>query len=252
VAVAIGVSALLGCAPDPGQVGGHEDLGDFEAPVTSSPSPEESSPDSVAAVEDGKLPADEAVRLAVRVRASGCGRVSTGSGFVLRSGVLVTNRHVVDEARRVQINTWDGASLEGRFVAVAFYSDLALVALDATPASPPILAETDPQPGDTVFAVGYPAGGPQTIEQGEVVGYEAAREFGDMGNVGNVMRITAQVKPGNSGGPLLDAKGSVAGVVYAVETRSGHGLALPVSTLRLLDERVQGGDVSDFGSPWGC
>jgi S1-C subfamily serine protease len=50
---------------------------------------------------------------------------------VLRSGVLVTNRPVVDEARRVQINTWDGASLEGRFVAVAFYSDLALVALDA-------------------------------------------------------------------------------------------------------------------------
>jgi S1-C subfamily serine protease len=56
----------------------------------------------------------------------------------------------------------------------------------------------------------------------------------NLGVPGEVMRLTANVQPGNSGGPVLDGRGHVVGIVYAIELATGYGLAIPPDTLRTL------------------
>ena len=88
-----------------------------------------------------------------------------------------------------------------------------------------------PKPGDEVTVVGYPGGGELTLAPGSVVDLVNDRRYGIEGRI---MRLTAQVVPGNSGGPVLDRRGKIAGVVYAYELSTGYGLAIPVDTLRKL------------------
>ncbi len=85
--------------------------------------------------------------------------------------------------------------------------------------------------GADVAAVGYPLGGPFTITEGVVIDRIDGFDF----NVpGDILRISAEVQPGNSGGPLLDRRGRVAGVVYAIERATGLGLAIPMDTVNML------------------
>lgn len=93
-------------------------------------------------------------------------------------------------------------------------------------------------PGAPVTAVGFPSGGPLELAEGEVVDEVDGRGFGV---AGPVLRVTSELEPGNSGGPLLDARGRVVGVAFAVEVATGLGLALPLDTVdALLDEAVPG------------
>ncbi|MPZ88961.1 MAG: trypsin-like serine protease [Nitriliruptorales bacterium] len=208
---------------------------------------EEDAADEDAADEDVERALREAT---VRVRATGCGRLGTGSGFMLDRSMLVTNRHVVDDATQVQLNTWDGVSLQGAFVAVAFYSDLALAALDDELATTIPLAPHDPRPGEPVIVAGYPGGGVQDASPGTVLDYIDARDVDFPDNVGKLMRLDATVRPGSSGGPVADHNGEVVGVVYASNGR--YGFAIPVSTLRSLADRVRSGDAAGIGPPRGC
>jgi len=70
---------------------------------------------------------------------------------------------------------------------------------------------------------------------------------GVLGEREKVLRVSAAVTHGSSGGPLLDRAGQVVGVIYAGETRTGYGLAIPVSTLRTLL-----GDPALLGLPAPC
>jgi S1-C subfamily serine protease len=94
--------------------------------------------------------------------------------------------------------------------------------------------------GDAVTAVGYPLGGPLTLSAGTVIDRV---DGASLGIEGPVMRLTATVRPGNSGGPVLDRKGHVVGIVYAIERATGFGLAVPVDTLRSL---VRAGGFDDL------
>jgi S1-C subfamily serine protease len=172
----------------------------------------------------------QASRLTVRVRNVSCLGVGRGSGFAIASNVLVTNRHVLAGAETIEVSTWNGHTYEVASASVGVLGDLGLAVVDGRL---PLVGEFGPPPeaGDLVTAVGYPRGGPLTLSEGAVVDRVAGARL-DV--EGPVVRLTARVQPGNSGGPLLDAKGRIAGIVYAIEIGSGFGLAIPVDTLRRL------------------
>ena len=185
-----------------------------------------------------------AAEVTMRVRNRGCDGVATGSGFAVAARRLVTNRHVVEGAEELQLDTWDGRSVSVAVHRVAYLHDLALIeTLEPLPRVARLAAD-DPEPEAPVTAVGFPRGGPLAQTRGRVVDLVAGARLGEHGKV---LRVSAAVTHGNSGGPLLDQAGRVIGVVYAGETRTGYGLAIPVSTLRILLDRPE-----LLGSPEPC
>jgi S1-C subfamily serine protease len=177
--------------------------------------------------------ARQAKRLTVRVRNISCDGIGRGSGFAVGRDVLVTNRHVLAGAEDLEVSTWDGRTLEASSAVVGVLRDIGVVEVDGRLPSvgefgPP------PEPGDAVTAVGYPLGGPLTLSEGTIVDRVDGADY--LGVPGTVMRLTARVQKGNSGGPVLDRKGRIVGVVYALEVSTGFGLAIPVDTVRRLVE----------------
>jgi S1-C subfamily serine protease len=175
----------------------------------------------------------EATQITVRVRNLTCQGVARGSGFAIDRHTLVTNRHVVAGAERLEVDTADGTTLKVSTARVGVLGDVAFVTVDGVlPVSANLSGKADQ--GEDIAAVGYPLGGPLTITQGIVIDRIDGSRFHVQGNI---LRISAEVQPGNSGGPLLDRKGHVAGVVYAIEVATGLGLAIPMDTVNtLIDE----------------
>lgn len=172
----------------------------------------------------------QARRLTVRVRNVSCLGVGTGSGFAIAPDILVTNRHVLASADELEVSTWNGRTFPVPFAAVGVVGDLGVAVVDG---KLPLVGRFGPPPkqGDLVTAVGYPLGGPLTLSEGSVVD----RVDGEhVGVPGAVIRLTTRIRPGNSGGPVLDRKGRIAAIVYAIEVRTGFGLAIPVDTVRRL------------------
>ena len=172
--------------------------------------------------------------ITVRVRNLSCAGLGTGSGFAIDRSTLITNRHVVAGASRLEVNTSDGRTYDVTAAEVGVLGDVAFVKIDG---ELPVAANLDGRalPQSKIAAVGYPEGGPFTLESGRVIERTRGERFGISGPV---LRISAEVRPGNSGGPLLDRRGRVAGVVFALELDTGLGLAIPMGTVNDLLEQA--------------
>lgn len=178
-------------------------------------------------------------RVTVRVRAVGCGRIGTASAVAVGRRLLVTNRHVVAGADRIELNFWDGTAASARLQTVAVADDLALVRVSRRLPAVARVAESDADKGTAVLIVGFPKGGEQSVAKGELIEYAPLERHPD---ASPVMRLSAPVEPGNSGGPVFDQSGAVVGVVFGIETATGNGLAIPSAAIRdLLDDRDAGG-----------
>src|SRR4051794_32765964 len=158
-----------------------------------------------------------AEELTLRVRNISCQGVATGSGFALDPHTIITNRHVLAGAAVLELNTWDGSSLDAD---VDESSTGRLVDIGVTKVSEalPTVAKlgSDPKPGQRVTAVGYPLGGPLTLSPGRVIAYlDGDKLPGEIAFPGKVMELSTRIKHGNSGGPLLDSAGRVVGVTFA-------------------------------------
>jgi S1-C subfamily serine protease len=141
--------------------------------------------------------------------------VSTGTAFFASwEGLLVTNHHVLGEARRVHVKLDDGDLLEAKVVATDRANDLAVLQVDAIREPLPIPADPTLVKGQEVLTLGYPLVALQ--------GQEAKATFGRVnalsGYQGDVRfaQIDVPIQPGNSGGPLLDRRGHVVGVVTSM------------------------------------
>jgi S1-C subfamily serine protease len=158
----------------------------------------------------------------------GCAAGSTGSGFVVAPERVMTNAHVVAGVDDPQVEL-DGRTHEASTVYFDPGLDVAVLAVPdlAAPALP--FAEPAQRGADAVV-VGHPGGGPFTAVSARVRQELDARGF-DIYGAGSVDRevyaVSADVRPGNSGGPLLDTDGEVYGVVFAAAAdQPGVGYAL--------------------------
>jgi S1-C subfamily serine protease len=179
----------------------------------------------------------------VRIRSLGCDRLGLGSGFALADGLIVTNRHVVGQPRQVSIATWDGRSFEADVEGIALDADLAILRVPGADLPVAELRAEAIAVGELVAAIGYPGGGPATIATGTVLGRRTATLGGE---ATDVIVTDADVRQGNSGGPLVDTDGRVVGVVVALSVGDGYGLAIPVPDLVERLER------RGFAPPDGC
>jgi S1-C subfamily serine protease len=137
---------------------------------------------------------------------------SSGTGFfITEDGYLLTNFHVVEDARQVKIRTATG-TLEARIVAKSKGQDLALLKIEGKFKALP-LAQKTPGLGVPVFTIGFPNIVMQGLEPKYTDG-KISSLFG-MQDDPNNYQISVPVQSGNSGGPLLDSAGNVVGVIVA-------------------------------------
>lgn len=156
-----------------------------------------------------------------RVQAEACTVRSTGTGFVIAAGYVVTNAHVVAGARRIVVDT---ATDRRTAVPVLFDPDLdiALLRVDGLVAPSLVFATAEPSRGALGATVGYPGGGDAVVEPAAVTATFDAEGLDISGTervTRRIIELRARVEPGDSGGPLLLVDGTVGGVVFA-ESRS--------------------------------
>lgn len=189
-------------------------------------------PEQIAGAAEAPDPATVALESVLRIRSvSPCG-TGVGSGFVLEGGQLITNRHVIEGARRIQVETWDGRPVAVGAARVGVETDIGVIDLpratvrrfDGLP-----LADEPVAVGARLAALGYALAGPAKITHGQYLDRAPGRRFAEPGPV---LRMSTSVQPGNSGGPLIDAEGNVVGVVYAYEVATLLSLAVPRERLQ--------------------
>lgn len=157
--------------------------------------------------------------------------LTTGSGFFIRPGQVVTNLHVIRGARRTAVKTLDG---KGRvyevsgLLAVDEEGDLALMRVDMSPERPRSseLALSLPEEGETVFVIGNPLKLEGSVTDGIV---SAVRE---VPGVGKIIQTTAPISHGNSGSPIFNLRGQVVGVI-TVKVTNGQNISLAISSERV-------------------
>ena len=155
-------------------------------------------------------------QLVVKVSSVGCGGIVTGSGFPVGNGYVVTNAHVVSGTSSHVITKPDGSALRAD---VVYFDPERDVAVLYVPGFKPSGVTFGPaQRGTEAAVIGYPGGGPEKIVPAVVDGTVSAQGR-DIYNENFVTRqvyvIQANVKPGNSGGPIIDLQGRVLGMVFA-------------------------------------
>ena len=174
-----------------------------------------------------------------------------GSGFIYdKAGRIITNNHVVGDAKIVDVTFVDGNRYTAKVVGTDIYSDIAVIQIQNTTKQPqpqhPPLPVLKPlvignssklEVGDPVIAIGNPFGLSDTLTTGIVSGI--GRLLPSAGGAGfsipNAIQTDAPINPGNSGGPLLNMRGEVVGINTAVfsgtGTFSGIGFAVPSNAI---------------------
>jgi serine protease Do len=157
-----------------------------------------------------------------------------GSGFFISAdGYAVTNNHVINNAKTVEVVTDDGKILTAKVIGTDPKTDLALIKVDGNDFPFVKFADRDPRIGDWVIAVGNPFGLGGTVTAGVVSA--RGRDIG-AGPYGDYIQIDAPINKGNSGGPSFDVNGNVIGVNTAIFSPSGGsvgiGFDIPADTAK--------------------
>jgi serine protease Do len=160
-----------------------------------------------------------------------------GSGFFISSdGYAVTNNHVVDHAKSVQVTTDDGHIYTAKVVGTDARTDLALIKVDGKSDFAHVgFEDQTPRVGDWVVAVGNPYGLGGTVTAGII---SAEGRNIDSNTYGSYLQIDAPINKGNSGGPTFDTNGNVIGVNTAIYSPSGGsigiGFDVPAPTVKMV------------------
>ncbi|HXR10855.1 MAG TPA: trypsin-like peptidase domain-containing protein [Gaiellaceae bacterium] len=163
-----------------------------------------------------------------------------GSGFVIdKAGHIVTNYHVVQGASRVEVSFSNQEQLPARIVGRDPSTDLAVLQVHASSRAltPLTLGDSDlVRVGDSVVAIGNPLGEDRSITAGIVSALERRIYAPNGAPIDHAIQTDAALNHGNSGGPLLNARGQVIGVTSQIQTDGssgniGIGFAIPINTV---------------------
>jgi S1-C subfamily serine protease len=188
---------------------------------------------AVVTVVEHLTPSVVSIRVATEVR-RGVSAEGAGSGFVVApDGFVVTNHHVVENARGATVVFTDGRELAARVVGIDPATDLALLRVAEGGLAPVEIGRSEAlRVGQLVVAIGNPLGFQSTVSAGVVsaLGRNLRARSGRL--IENVIQTDVALNPGNSGGPLVDSGGRVVGVNTAmIPMAQGLCFAIPSSTM---------------------
>jgi S1-C subfamily serine protease len=179
-----------------------------------------------------------------------------GSGSVLdNSGHILTNNHVISDARQIVVTLFNGESYPARRIGADPVNDIAILKIDAPPEQlfPISLGDSDGlQVGMRVFALGNPFGLDRTMSTGIISSLNRSLEVQENWVIKSIIQIDASINPGSSGGPLLDSQGRLIGMNTAIATgdsrflrqSAGIGFSIPVNLIRrVIPDLIQHGRV---------
>ncbi|MFS0516165.1 HhoA/HhoB/HtrA family serine endopeptidase [Nostoc sp. UIC 10607] len=167
-----------------------------------------------------------------------------GSGFIIdKSGLVMTNAHVVDKADKVTVRLKDGRTFEGKVQGIDEVTDLAVVKINAGNDLPvaPLGSSSNVQVGDWAIAVGNPLGFDNTVTLGIVSTLKrSSAQVGISDKRLDFIQTDAAINPGNSGGPLLNGQGEVIGINTAIRPDAmGIGFAIPIDKAKAIAAQLQ-------------
>lgn len=184
---------------------------------------------------------------------------SSGSGFILtEDGYIVTNQHVIEDARKLTVVLNDGQEIEATLIGSDVMSDVAVLKIEAENLKPLPIGDSDSiRVGEFVLAIGNPLGTNElygSVTFGIISA--KARRINIDGFENEFIQTDAAVNPGNSGGPLINMNGEVVGVTNAKYFTAGYdeygnalntegiGFALPMNNvMTIVDSLIKNGQV---------
>ncbi len=173
--------------------------------------------------------------------AAGSGVIITPDGFVL------TNNHVIAQARTVEVGLTDGSALSGDVVGTDPDTDLAVLRVGASSLPAAELGDSEKlRVGQVAIAIGNPLGFQSTVSAGVISALGRALRGQSGRLIENMIQTDVALNPGNSGGPLVDSAGRVIGINTAmVSMAQGLSFAIPVNTAKwVLAELILNGRVN--------
>lgn len=175
-----------------------------------------------------------------------------GSGSVLdKAGHILTNYHVIEDARQIEVTLFDGSTHAARLVGQDAANDVAVLSVEAPEdlLFPVRFGDSSRlKVGQRVFAIGNPFGLERTLTTGIISSLNRRLPGREGRMLKSLIQTDAAINPGNSGGPLLDRTGRLIGMTTAIASRTGQntgvGFAIPVSSIsRIVPQLIEKGRV---------
>ena len=179
-----------------------------------------------------------------------------GSGFVFdKKGHIITNAHVVNDAKKVIVTFLDGRSYNAEIIGVDEYTDIAVIKVNADLAllRPVSLGDSSSlKVGEVIAAIGNPFGLSGSMTSGIVSQSGRLLPTENRYSIPDVIQTDAAINPGNSGGPLLNMMGGVVGINTAIQSTTGEftgvGFAIPSQTIaKIVPTLIEKGE---YKHPW--
>ncbi len=179
-----------------------------------------------------------------------------GSGAIIdRRGYIITNHHVIEDARKLEVAIANGKKYNARLVGSDPDTDIAVLKVDGLDRDVTVLPMGDSdglKVGQKVMVIGNPFGLGQTLTTGVISSLGRAIRSPTGTLVEDVIQTDAAINPGNSGGPLIDTSGKIIGIATAIFSPTGAsvgiGFAIPINTVKhVVEELVVRGR---YDHPW--